>query len=363
VCFCDTWEVLKVEVYARVRRAVRVDGMSVRRAAREFGLSRKTIRKMLAFSVPPGSQRKKPVRRPKLGPWLGVVDQILEDDESRPKKQRHTARRIYDRLKEEHAFTGGYTVVKDYVRDARLRHKEVFLPLAHPPGDAQADFGEALVVIGGVEQKGHFLCVDLPHSDDSFVMMFPAENTEAFCEGHNQAFAYVGGVPRTMLYDNTSIAVKEITGDGERKPTEEFSRLKSHYLFEVKFGRPGASTPSLRSPARIRGAPQVGFSRAMRLTVSKTLESSRGRPKRETRLRQRQYRRNPARCQRTTVSGCTTISASVQRSQRQRSATQNRRSRRLMRGRGRRRLSTASCWRRARISKPRSWRERRKPRR
>ena len=177
--------------------------------------------------------------RPKLGPWLGVIDQILENDESQPKKQRHTARRIYDRLKEEHAFTGGYTIVKDYVRDARLRHKEVFVPLAHPPGDAQADFGEALVVIGGVEQKAHFLCVDLPHSDDSFVVAFPAENTEAFCEGHNQAFAYLGGVPRTMLYDNTKIAVKEITGDGERKPTEEFSRLQSHYLFEVKFGRPG----------------------------------------------------------------------------------------------------------------------------
>jgi transposase len=239
VYFCDTGEVFKVEVYARVRRAVQVDGMSVRRAAREFGLSRQTIRKMLAFSVPPGYQRKKPVARPKLGPWLGVVDRILEDDESQPKKQRHTARRIYDRLREEHAFTGGYTIVKDYVRDARLRRKEVFVPLAHPPGDAQADFGEALVVVGGVEQKGHFLCVDLPHSDDCFVVIFPAENTEAFCEGHNQAFASLGGVPRTMLYDNTSIVVKEIAGDGERKPTEEFSRLKSHYLFGVKFGRPG----------------------------------------------------------------------------------------------------------------------------
>jgi transposase len=213
--------------------------MSVRQAAREFGLSRKTIRKMLAFAVPPGYQRNKPPARPKLGPWLGVVDQILEDDQSQPKKQRHTARRIYDRLKQEHAFTGGYTIVKDYVRAARLRHKEVFVPLAHPPGDAQADFGEALVVIGGVEQKAHFLCVDVPHSDDAFLVAFPAENTEAFCEGHNQAFAYLGGVPRTMLYDNTAIAVKEITGDGERKPTEEFSRLKSHYLFEAKFGRPG----------------------------------------------------------------------------------------------------------------------------
>jgi transposase len=239
VYFCDTQEVYKVEVYARVRRTVQVDGMSVRKAAREFGLSRKTIRKMLAFSAPPGYQRNKPAARPKLGPWLGVIDEILDHDQSQPKKQRHTARRIYDRLKEEHSFTGGYTIVKDYVRDARLRHKEVFVPLAHPPGDAQADFGEALAVIAGVEQKAHFLCVDLPHSDDSFVVAFPGENTESFCEGHNQAFAYLGGVPRTMLYDNTGIAVKKITGDGERQPTEEFSRLKSHYLFDVKFGRPG----------------------------------------------------------------------------------------------------------------------------
>jgi transposase len=149
-----------VEVYAWVRRAVQVDGMSQRQAAREFGLSRKTIRKMLAYSAPPGYARKKPVLRPKLGPWLGIIDQVLDDDQSQPKKQRHTARRIWERLKAEHGFGGGYTVVKDYVRQARLRHKEVFVPLAHPPGDAQADFGEALVVIGGVERKGHFLCMD-----------------------------------------------------------------------------------------------------------------------------------------------------------------------------------------------------------
>ena len=125
-----------MEVYARVRRAVQVDGMSIRQAAREFGLARKTIRKMLAYSVPPGYERKRPVERPKLGPWLGVIDQILEEDKTQPKKQRHTAKRIWDRLKGEHGFGGGYTVVKDYVREARLRRKEVFVPLVHPPGDA-----------------------------------------------------------------------------------------------------------------------------------------------------------------------------------------------------------------------------------
>ena len=87
-------EVYKVEVYARIRRAVQVDGMSIRQAAREFALSRKTIRKMMQFSLPPGYERKKPVKRPKLGPWLGIIDQILVDDQSQPKKQRHTAKRI-----------------------------------------------------------------------------------------------------------------------------------------------------------------------------------------------------------------------------------------------------------------------------
>lgn len=228
-----------MELYARIRRAVQVEGKSQRETAREFGLARKTVRKMLEFSVPPGYRRNKPVRRPKLGPWLGVIDQILEEDESQPKKQRHTAKRIWDRLKTEHSFSGGYTIVKDYVREARLRHKEVFVPLAHPPGEGQADFGEALAVIGGQQQKAHFLCIDLPHSDDCFVQAFPAENTEAFCEGHNQAFAYFGGVPDRILYDNTKIAVLEIAGDGQRKPTQAFSELKSHYLFEAKFGRPG----------------------------------------------------------------------------------------------------------------------------
>jgi transposase len=213
--------------------------MSEREAVRQFGIARETVRKMLRYSVPPGYRRKKPVQRPKLGPWLGVIDQILKDDEERPKKQRHTAKRIWDRLKEEHGFTGGYTIVKDYVREARLQHKEVFVPLTHAPGDAQADFGEALVVVGGQEQKAHFLCMDLPHSDDCFVMAFPAENTAAFCEGHNQAFAYFGGVPQTILYDNTKLAVVRILDDGRRKPTRAFSELKSHYLFEERFGRPG----------------------------------------------------------------------------------------------------------------------------
>jgi transposase len=184
-----------VELYARVRRAVLVEGMSRRAAAREFGLARKTVGKMLEYSLPPGYQRRKPVKRPKPGPWQGVIDAILEDDKQRPRKQRHTAKRIFDRLRAEHAYTGGYTIVKDYVRSSKIGGQEMFVPLTHAPGEAQADFGEALVVIAGVEQKAHFMAFDLPHSDDCFVQAFPAETTEAFLEGHVRAFEYFGGVP------------------------------------------------------------------------------------------------------------------------------------------------------------------------
>jgi transposase len=227
-----------VDVYARVRRAVLVEGKSRRAVAREFGLARKTVRKMLEYSLPPGYRRQKPIRRPKLGPWLGVIDAILEQDKERPRKQRHTAKRIFERLRVEHSYSGGYTIVKDYVRQAKLGSQEMFVPLSHAPGEAQADFGQAQVVIAGAEQTAHFMAFDLPHSDDCFVQAFPAETTEAFLEGHVRAFAYFGGVPRRILYDNTALAVARILGDGERQKTRAFSELQSHYLFAEKFGRP-----------------------------------------------------------------------------------------------------------------------------
>ncbi len=128
-----------VELYARVRHACHVEGKSIREAARVFGLHRGTVRKMLRFSIPPGYQRSRPRARPKLGPFLDVIEGILEEDLRRPKKQRHTAKRIFERLRDEHGFTGGYTIVKDSVRERRLRSQEMFVPLFHPPGHGQAD--------------------------------------------------------------------------------------------------------------------------------------------------------------------------------------------------------------------------------
>jgi transposase len=227
-----------VELYAAVRRAVFVEGISQREAARRFGLSRTTVAKMMQFSIPPGYRRSRPPRRPKLEPYLGVIDQILDQDTHHPRKQRHTAWRLFERLCEEYGYRGGYTTVKDYVREKRLSGQEMFVPLSHPPGHAQADFGEAEVIIAGVRQKAHFFVMDLPHSDDAFVMAFPGETSEAFCEGHNQAFAYFGGVPARIVYDNSKIAVARILGEGARKKTLIFSELQSHYLFEERFARP-----------------------------------------------------------------------------------------------------------------------------
>jgi len=151
-----------VELYARVRRAVLVEGMSRRAAAREFGLARKTVGKMLEYSVPPGYQRQQPARRPKLGPWQDVIDAIVEDDKHRPRKQRHTAKRIFERLRAEHGYTGGYTIVKDYVRTSKIGGQEMFIPLTHAPGERErhvdvrtsrfCDFSAELVRLGSVER-------------------------------------------------------------------------------------------------------------------------------------------------------------------------------------------------------------------
>ena len=228
----------KVDVYLRVRRAVMVEGVSIREASRVFGLHRDTVRKMLEYPVPPGYRRQSAPRRPKLEPYTGVIDQILERDHGVPKKQRHTAKRIFERLRDEYGFGGGYTTLKDYVREHRRQTREMFVPLSHAPGHAQCDFGEALVIIGGVEQKAHYFVLDLPHSDGCFVKAYPAETTEAFLDGHVSAFAFLGGVPQSILYDNTKLAVARILGDGRRKRTRAFTELQSHYLFDDRFGRP-----------------------------------------------------------------------------------------------------------------------------
>jgi transposase len=229
----------RVELYAQVRRAVYVEGLSRREAARRFGIDPRTVAKMLAFSVPPGYRRSRPPARPKLDPFVGIIERILEEDKLQPPKQQHTAKRIFERLRDEHGYEGGVSIVRAYVHEHRQRQREMFVPLRHDPGHAQVDFGEALAVIGGEERKIHFFAMDLPHSDACLVQAYPAETSEAFCDGHNVGFEFFGGVPRSILYDNSKLAVARILGDGTRQRTKVFSELQSHYLFADRFGRPG----------------------------------------------------------------------------------------------------------------------------
>ena len=203
-------------------------------------LHRDTVRKMLAYSVPPGYRRQEPPRRPKLEPFTGVIDAILEADRQVPRKQRHTAKRVFERLLDEHGFDGGYTTVKDYVRENRRRTQEMFVPLSHPAGprpvrlrrggggDRRGGAEGALPGAGPAPQR-RLLREGLP----------VAETTEAFLDGHVSAFAFLGGVPQSILYDNTKLAVARILGDGRRQRTRSFTELQSHYLFEDRFGRPG----------------------------------------------------------------------------------------------------------------------------
>jgi len=226
-----------MEQWSEIRRRVLAEGISRRQIQRETGMHWQTLQKVLQHSQPPGYRQHKARGKPKLGPYLGQIEQILKEDEALPKKQRHTAKRIWQRLQEQ-GYGGGYTAVKEAVRCLRQRRQEVFVPLEHRPGEAQVDFGYALVKLAGVLRKVAFFVMALPYSDASFVMAFERECTETFWEGHVRAFEFFGGVPRRITYDNTKVAVAQILGGGRgRQLTQGFLQLKSHYLFDHRFCR------------------------------------------------------------------------------------------------------------------------------
>jgi transposase len=224
-----------MERWTEIRRQVLTGQMSKRQACRHFDLHWLTLQKILAHEEPPGYRRSRPPRRPKIDPVLPVIRAILDADATAPRKQRHTAHRIWQRLRDEHAFTGGYTIVKDAVREMAVGRQEVFLPLSHPPGEAQVDFGFAEVTVRGVATPVAVFVLSLPYADAVYCQVFPRECTEVFLEGHARAFAFLGGVPRRIAYDNTKTAVAKITGSRSRQVTREFQRLQSHYLFAPHF--------------------------------------------------------------------------------------------------------------------------------
>ena len=228
-----------MELWSEIRRKVLVEGVSKRAICREYGVGWWTLEKMLAHPEPPGYRHRVLRGRPRLGAFVGVIDEILagDADPSTPRKQRHTARRVFERLRDEHGYAGSEVTVRRYVASHRRVGGEVFVPLSQPAGEAQFDFGEATVEIGGVRVKAALAVMTLPYSDAFFVSAYPRECTETFQAGHVAAFGFFGGVPTKTAYDNTRIAVSRIVGGNERTLTREFLRLESHFLFTHRFCR------------------------------------------------------------------------------------------------------------------------------
>jgi transposase len=212
-----------------------VAGESKRSILREYGIHFETLQKILAHSEPPGYRQREPRKKRKIGPYLSIIDDILTQDRQAPRKQRHTAKRLFDRLKSEYGYAGGYTSVKEAVRSFRQRQSEVFMPLGHRPGEAQVDFGFAMIDWNGIREKVALFVMSLPYSDAFFICAFPRECTEAFQMGHYLAFEFFGAVPWRISYDNSKVAVSKIVGKRRRELTKGFLRLQSHFLFDEHF--------------------------------------------------------------------------------------------------------------------------------
>ena len=168
---------------------------------------------MLAHDEPPGYRKKTLRRRPRMAAFLKIIEQILLDDRKTPKNQRHTTEQSYERLRDEHAYPGCYSNVKEAVRDWKQAHQEVFLPLSHPPSEAQVDFGEATAEISNVATKVALFVMTLSYSGAIFMQAFPRECTETFQEGHRRVFEYLGGAPRS--YFITHERASTLTTEGQ----------------------------------------------------------------------------------------------------------------------------------------------------
>jgi len=225
-----------MEWWVKIRQEVLRGEASKREVLRREGIHWETLQKIIEYPEPPGYRMQQCRSKPKIGPYLERIARIIEADQDLPKKQRHTATRIYERLKEM-GYEGKYTQVKQAVKEIKRLRREVFMPLVHRPGEAQVDFGYALVKVAGVLRKVAFFVMALPYSDAFFVMAFERECTESYWEGHVRAFAFFGGVPHRISYDNSRVLAAKIIGSRERKLTEGFLKLQSHYVFREHFCR------------------------------------------------------------------------------------------------------------------------------
>ncbi len=231
---------LSLEDWQSIRWLHLREGKSIRWISKEFRLSRKTVAKYLRQPDAPRYCISQPRSKPVTGSWSEAVKQILEKDKSAPRKQRHTAKRIYERLVEI-GYTGSARSVRQLV--AEIKNKPATaasVPLLYQPGkDAQVDFGESYAKLGGEQVKLQGFEMRMSFSRKKFVMFFQTTDKEAFLEGHVRAFQYFNGVVERLSYDNLGAAVAHVEPGKQRKLTREFNELKGYYNFKTNFCKPG----------------------------------------------------------------------------------------------------------------------------
>lgn len=224
-----------------IRRAYFVDGKAIRQIAREFGHSRKTVRKAIASAEPPAYTLTAERPAPVLGPFKDRIDELLDESERLPRKQRYTGHKIFGIIRSE-GYRGSASTVRGYIsqRRAQTRRPPLYLPLEFDPGiDAQVDWGEGTCLMGGRERLVQLFYMRLCYSRRLFMMAFPAQKQEAFFEGHRRAFHHFVGVPHRITYDNLKTAVARILQGRGRQEQQAFVVFRSHYLFESRFTTPG----------------------------------------------------------------------------------------------------------------------------
>ena len=234
----------RVELFEQIRRDRRVEDLSIRELAERHGVHRRTVRQALGSAVPPPRKVYPPRARPAIEPWVSVIDGWLQADVGVSRKQRHTARRVWQRLVAEHGAAVSEVTVSRYVARRRvelgLGKVEVAVPQTHLPGaEAEVDFGEFEAVLAGTATKCWMFVLRLSNSGRAFHVAFTTQAQEAFLEGHVLAFEHFAGVPGLVRYDNLKPAVVRVCKGRDRVESERFTALRSHYGFDSFFCRPG----------------------------------------------------------------------------------------------------------------------------
>jgi transposase len=233
-----------VELFEQIRRDQRLGQLSIRELAERHGVHRRTVRQALESAVPPPRKEYGRRPRPALDAWVAVIDGWLLADREAPRKQRHTARRVWQRLVAEHGAVVAEVTVSRYVAQRRLElglvDIEVAIPQTHLPGaEAEVDFGEFHFDLAGVDVTCWMFVMRLSHSGRAFHMAFGNQAQESFLEGHVRAFEHFDGVPGMIRYDNLKPAVVRVLRGRDRTESERFIALRSQYSFDSFFCRPG----------------------------------------------------------------------------------------------------------------------------